>query len=146
MSNDKTSPISFSELVEKSGLDEDTLLERLAGILSKRAEPATECGVTPLKLFSPSGDVMGAVLVPREAHAALLSGSSWHFSYAPPPTAFPVMPNNAVDVGHVVLEPWHSARIGSGGVWMPFGDLWTFEKIDGCVFFPGFAFARKGCR
>ena len=45
MSNPKTSkppandnPISLTDLAKASGIDEDTLLERLAGILSRREE------------------------------------------------------------------------------------------------------------
>lgn len=64
--NDNTMTISFSELVERSGLDEDTLLERLAEIASKRAAPLVQS-----KPWDASGGMTTA------ERALLLTTASW---------------------------------------------------------------------
>lgn len=98
--------------------------------------------MTPLKLMSHSGEVLGAVIVPEAAEAILRGGKSFVFHYVPPVAAF--APPSPVQIGHnVMLAPYYR---GDDAVMLMTGDLWTFEKIPGCIFIPGYAFARKGCR
>lgn len=99
--------------------------------------------MTPLKLMSHSGDVLGAVIVPEPAWVLLNSGKDAVFHYVPPPTVRPMGMDAEISTKTVALMPYYR---GDGSVTLTSGDLWTFEKIPGCIFIPGFAYSRRGCR
>lgn len=99
--------------------------------------------MTPLKLMSHSGDVLGAVIVPEPAWVLLKSGKDAVFHYSEPVSFQPRPVQDIMEVRTVALAPYYRS---DGSVMLAAGDLWTFEKIPGCIFIPGFAYSRRGCR
>lgn len=101
--------------------------------------------MTMLKLVSPSGEIMGAIVVPESVLIGPLKENHLHIYFIPPVPSFLSKEemNSPIVFPRITIIPASAPR---DAVMIVEGSLYDFEKIPGCFFIPGYDFIMKGRR